>query len=350
GTLILGDSQGGVADTDPDGDPLLLVEARDQEGRSLPLGETNRLSSGAMLTLLANGSITYDASSSTSFDAKYFGTSYDRFTYTIADSYGRQQTATVNLTVQHVNDLHVVEDVTLAISPAASFYDLVGRITPIHTELQENLSYAIAGGDPDDVFSIDGSGEIRVFDETALAVGQEYTLQIDVVDQAARTVTATATVQVVENRPPVAVDQRYQTAEDVPRTGNVLADNTTGAGWSFDPDPGQPLTLHAIDGLPIGTGTSVTLASGARIQMGADGSFFYDPSISVNLSRLGPGEVVTESISLTVRDPLGAEDTARLLIDVQGRDSTPVTRDNAYEITSSERLAALELSKHIRNP
>ncbi|MFV2068424.1 MAG: Ig-like domain-containing protein, partial [Pirellulales bacterium] len=88
GNLMLGDSQGGVADTDPDGDPLVLVEASNQEGHSLPLGEANRLSSGAMLTLLADGSITYDASSSDRFNEKYFGTSLDRFTYTIADSYG----------------------------------------------------------------------------------------------------------------------------------------------------------------------------------------------------------------------------------------------------------------------
>jgi len=338
GNLMLGDPQGGVLDTDADGDPLVLVEARDQQGDALPLGPANRLPSGATLTVHADGRFTYDASSSSGFNEKYQGTSHDQFSYTVADSHGSRRTATVNLTIQHVNDLHAVEDVTLAVRPAAKFHDRVGRIDVVHAEPQETLTYAIGAGDPEGVFSIDNSGEIHVLTETALVAGEEYNLQIDVVDQAARTVTATATVRVVDNRAPRAIDQQYRTAEDVPLVGNVLLDDTTGAGRSLDPDPGQTLTVHAVDGRPIDEATFVTLASGARVQVHADGSFLYDPSGSANLNRLGAGEVVTESISLTVRDPLGSEDQARLLIDVQGRDDAPIARDNAYEITSFKRL------------
>ena len=51
-----------------------------------------------------------------------------------------------------------------------------------------------------------------------------------------------------------------------------------------DPD-GDPLSIILIDGLPFSFGTPITLASGAKLTINADGSFQYDQNGSFTYLR-----------------------------------------------------------------
>jgi len=339
GNLLEGDAFGGVADADPDGDALVVVAAADPQGNPLTLGQPVQLPSGATVTVGSDGSFAYDAATSRAFDQQYRFSSHETLTYTIADAHGSQQTGTVQLTVDHVNDLHAISDQAFAVSPAAQAGEVVGQLRVVHTEPQESLSWSIGAGDPEQTFRIDPwDGTLRVNSMGGLSVGQSYTLQIDATDEAARTVSAQVTIGVLENEPPQAAALRYQTPEDIPLVGNLLLDDT-GAGVNRDPDSAAPLTIVAINGQPTDVGRPLELASAALLQVDADGTFFYDPSSSGFFDQLGQGRKSTEQLTYTLRDTWGAETEATLEIEVWGRNDAPRAADNRYEITGRQQLA-----------
>ncbi|MEH2071087.1 MAG: Ig-like domain-containing protein [Nostoc sp.] len=86
-------------DSDPDNDPLTVTNVN---GNAVTVGTPITLSSGALVTLNADGTFTYDPNAQfESLDVNEIGT--DSFTYTISD--GRLNTiASVNLTINGVND------------------------------------------------------------------------------------------------------------------------------------------------------------------------------------------------------------------------------------------------------
>ena len=94
-------------DTDIDGDTLTVTPA------------TITTVNGGSVDLLSDGSFTYDP------DANFHGT--DSFTYTINDGNGGTDTATVNVTVNAVNDAPIVDGVTAAnemVDPAGTLNGL----------------------------------------------------------------------------------------------------------------------------------------------------------------------------------------------------------------------------------
>ena len=84
-------------DIDPDGDDLTITEIN---GMAVTVGVPATLPSGAVVTLNADGTVSYDPASD------YNGP--DSFTYTIDDGQGGTDMATVNLDVTPVNDAPVV--------------------------------------------------------------------------------------------------------------------------------------------------------------------------------------------------------------------------------------------------
>ena len=84
-------------DVDPDGDVLTITEIN---GTPVMVGEPTTLPSGAVVTLNADGTVSYDPV------ADYNGP--DSFTYMIDDGQGGTDVATVNLDVTPVNDAPVV--------------------------------------------------------------------------------------------------------------------------------------------------------------------------------------------------------------------------------------------------
>ena len=111
------------------------------------------------------------------------------------------------------------------------------------------------------------------------------------------------------NAPPDARDDRFEAVPGAVLAGDLLADN--GRGPDTDPD-GGPLAVTGIAGIPGAVGETVTLPSGARLSVGADGRFAYDPAGAFD--DLAPGARAGDSFSYLVADGQGAGAGAVALI------------------------------------
>lgn len=74
---------------------------------------------------------------------------------------------------------------------------------------------------------------------------------------------------------PIAQPDAVTTAENVVGTGNLFANN--GSGVDSDGD-GDAFTVAQVNGSSANVGVQITLASGAKLTVNADGTYSYDPS------------------------------------------------------------------------
>ena len=107
------------------------------------------------------------------------------------------------------------------------------------------------------------------------------------------------------NTPPTAQDDTGQATEDGgPVRLNVLANDT-------DPDPGDRLTIVAVDDTAVGD---------ARVT--PDGSrVVYNPGRG--FQELGAGQTATDTFAYTMQDQAGAQSTATVTVTVSGADEPP---------------------------
>lgn len=127
------------------------------------------------------------------------------------------------------------------------------------------------------------------------------------------------TVDLLYNLAPAAADDALGMRE-TRRTleANLLADN--GDGADADPD-GDAVSIVAIGGEAIVVGGSVTLASGAVVTLGENGLVTYDRGAAP--ADIAAGATATDSFQYTLRDALGAEDTATATVTVAGAAGGP---------------------------
>jgi hypothetical protein len=88
--------------------------------------------------------------------------------------------------------------------------------------------------------------------------------------------------------PPVAQPDAVTTAENAVLAGNVFSNN--GSGVDSDVD-GPPLQVSAVNGVSASVGQTITLPSGAKLTLNANGTFSYDPNGAYNhLTNTAGGE------------------------------------------------------------
>jgi hypothetical protein len=126
--------------------------------------------------------------------------------------------------------------------------------------------------------------------------------------------TATITVTAVDG-PAVAQNDTILATEDAAATGSLFADN--GSGPDDDPD-GPALTVSAVNGSAGNVGTTITLASGAKLTVGSDGSYSYDPNGKFNTLTDGSSGAVNTSAVETFNYTLANGNTATATVIVQG--------------------------------
>ncbi|MFP6906549.1 MAG: LamG-like jellyroll fold domain-containing protein, partial [Verrucomicrobiota bacterium] len=102
----------------------------------------------------------------------------------------------------------------------------------------------------------------------------------------------------------VMVDETGTSDEDSPIT---TLDG--GLGNLFANDSGDGLTLSTFD---------ATSANGARVSVGADGTFSYDPSQAIALQALGNGDTLMDPFTYTLVDAIGKSATGTATIAVGG--------------------------------
>ncbi|TFF22006.1 hypothetical protein E3C22_15265 [Jiella endophytica] len=137
--------------------------------------------------------------------------------------------------------------------------------------------------------------------------------------------TASATVTVTADTPPVAADDAVTTDEASVVTGSVLADNDNGADTDGD---GDALTVVAVNGVAAAVGTTITLPSGALLTINADGTFSYDPNGAFDhLPGAASGAsntAATDSFTYTISDGHRAtgEDEFAAVVELSSLDGT----------------------------
>ena len=122
------------------------------------------------------------------------------------------------------------------------------------------------------------------------------------------------------NQAPVAQNDAFTTDEDSAVTGNVTADN--GSGADSDPDGGpQALKVATVNGDGANVGKQITLASGALVTLNANGSFTYDPN--GKFEDLNDGDTETDTFTYALTDGEDASNAATVSVTVNGVTDAP---------------------------
>ena len=169
-------------DYDVDGNSLTISEVN---GSAINVGKQITLSSGALLTLSADGSFNYDTNGA--FESLAFEeTTTDTFSYTATDG-SATDTATVTIQITGVNDTPIVTSAqTFAVDENSSNGTVVGNVVATDADAGTTFSaWAITGGNTGSAFSINAStGQITVADSSAIDYETltQYTLSVEVTD------------------------------------------------------------------------------------------------------------------------------------------------------------------------
>ncbi len=245
--------------------------------------------------------------------ADFFGT--ETFTYTIIDSGGLTDTATVTVNVANVNDPPIATDNDFNVAEDSVdnlfdvlFDDSVGpdNEIPVDSISLDSLGTPDSGGTATIV-----GGQIQ-YSPAADFFGTE-TFTYTIVDSGGLTDTATVTVNVASiNDPPIATDDNLPADErlddqDPPTQLFVLDNDKAGPDNETPPDT---ITIVAVS-VPDAGGT-VTIAAGG-------GSLIYTP-------EAGKEGFFDETFTYTIEDSAGLQDTATVTVTVE-----PVVRPRARD-------------------
>ena len=231
------------------------------------------------------------------------------FTYSVADSNGATDTATVNVTVTPVNDAPVANDDS----------DTIAEDTPVTTDVLVNdidvdddtiLLDSFTQGANGTVSLDENSTPNDTSDDRLIYTPNEnfngtdsYTYTISDGNGGSDTATVNVTVTPV-NDDPVANDDSASTNEDKLVTIDVLANDR-------DLD-GDAITISALNL----TGTLGTVTENP------DGTVSYDPNGA--FESLNEGDLASDSFSYTLDDGNGGAATATVNITINGvNDDTP---------------------------
>ncbi len=293
------------------------------------VGTQFALPSGALLTLNADGTFTYDPNGA--FDDLGMGQSdTDTFSYTISDFGGDTDTATVTLTITNGNGDPVARDDDFSIDEDAP---LSGNL------FADNGNGADTDPDADTLAIVSINGvTANVGQEVALANGGAVTVNSNgdfgfvpgaefvgtetftyvVSDGNGGTESATVTITVNEvNDAPIAQADAINGTEDDSVTGNVLSDN--GSGADTDPE-NDALTVTQVNGVDNSIGVDVTLGSGAVVNLSTNGQFTYTPAADFS------GD---DTFTYTVTDGTSTS-TALVTVTVAEVNDAPRAEDDAF--------------------
>ncbi|MFK7875245.1 MAG: Ig-like domain-containing protein [Paracoccaceae bacterium] len=285
-------------DSDPNGDTLLT---------SILTEPTN-----GTLALL-DGIYTYTP------ETNFSGT--DSFTYQISDG-EFSDTATVNLTVEGMNDAPTLSDATtggtedtpVSLSLAINAFDLDG----------DDLTFTLVSDPNSGQAQISTDGDLSYTPDDDFNGSDSLTYQVS--DGKGGTATATLTFDIAAvNDAPDAVDDTTSTDEDSAVTGNLIS----GAGnLSADSDvDGDTLTvIEARDsnGALLSLTAAMALPEGGQLSIAQDGAFLFDPMTA--FQNLAAGQSRDVSFTYVVSDG-DLTDTASVSITVNGVNDAPLFGD-----------------------
>lgn len=266
-------------DTDPNGDALTVTAASSPDGT---------------VEITPEGDLIFTPAENFNGDTT--------ITYTIDDGAGGTDTAVVNVLVNQVNDApDAVDDTHGTDEDTATVVNLIANDTDVDGDALTVIEATV----PEDQGSVVNNGDGTVTFTPAADFNGEATISYTIEDAEGLQDSAVHTVSVVPvDDAPNAEDDTAETDEDTPVTVDVLANDS-------DPD-GDPLTI-----------TEATSPDGT-VEITPEGLLFT-PAEDFN----GP-----TTISYTVTDPDGNEDTATVTVDVNPVNDAPDAVDDADETPS----------------
>ncbi len=248
------------------------------------------------------GSVTYKPNADANGD--------DRFTYTVEDADGNEATGTVNVTITPVNDAPIATDdtFTTAHDAAAKSVPVLANDTDVDMDSLSVQSVGAAGHGTAALLA--GTVSYRPDPGYAGPDSFDYT----VVDGHGGSDTATVSVTVTANDPPIAVDDTLTIDEDTFGKVDVLANDS-------DPDG---IGLEIV-GTTDGMHGSVTVVNGG---------LRFTPDHDWNGA---------DSFTYTIQDEDGATDTATVSVTVNPVNDAPVAGDDGFEVDEDASAAILDV-------
>ncbi|MBG6166368.1 putative neuraminidase, partial [Labrenzia sp. EL_195] len=339
-------------DTDADGDGLSVASVN---GSSASVGFQIVLDSGALLTVNADGTFSYDQNGA--FD--HLGdeeTATETFSYVASDGEGNSEPATVTITIEgsHDNTAPVSADdsYTVGEDGLLSGQNLLANDTDADGDglsvASVNGSSASVGSqivldsgalltvNADGTFSYDQNGAFDHLDDEETAT---ETFSYVASDGEGNSEPATVTITIEgshDNTAPVSADDSYTVGEDGLLSGQNLLANDTDAD-------GEGLSVASVNGSSASVGSQIVLDSGALLTVNADGTFSYDQNGAFD--HLGDEETATETFSYVASDGEGNSEPATVTITIEGsHDNTaPVSADDSYTVGEDGLLSGQNL-------
>ncbi|MEJ8855603.1 VCBS domain-containing protein [Variovorax robiniae] len=296
----------------------------------------------------------------------------DSFSYTVADTAGLNDRATLTITIQGADDTPGAVDDTARAVETGGIGNAVPGVNPTGNVLTNDadvdsggngetlavsgfrqgltlgtLGTPFAGAYGSLTLNADGSYSYTVDNANpaveALRIETDTLTEVftyTLVDAAGASSTATLTVTIHgRDDDPIAIDDPLIAKEaggtlnqtpGIDPTGNLLANDT-------DVDANDTKT---VDGIRSGTeaaGGAFTTVAGSQVVTGlygtltvnADGTYSYVVDNNAFLvQRMREGDTLTESFTYRMHDTQGASDTAQITVVVQGAWDAPVANDN----------------------
>jgi len=324
-------------DTDPDVNDVL------QAGLEFSIS----LGSGAFATVTTSGgAYLYDPLNV--YDSLGDGeSSTDSFTYTISDGEGGTDTATVYITVKGEND-----------APNTFFFfsgtneefsgslDLIAATDPESDTLTVT---SFSAGPVDTPVTLSGGGQISLSSGGGISWTTDPAYQTLGIGESAETQTFTYTVSdgnggtetgsfafsiLGVNDDPTANDDSACVDEDGPAVAGNVLDNDS------DIDANDSLTVSEVAGDTSSVGEEITLSSGARVDVAADGTYIYNP-VGSDFESLADGDTGTDSFTYTVSDGNGGTDTATVYVTVKGENDAPEAADDTACVDEDDLIVGL---------
>ncbi len=112
-------------------------------------------------------------------------------------------------------------------------------------------------------------------------------------------------------------------------------------GNDTDDDTGDTFTVTAVNGQASAVGSTITLASGARLLVNADGSYSYDPS--GQFESLGAGATAVDTFQYTITDIHGDSDSATVFITITGVNDAPVANNDSATVAEDSTNNAIDV-------
>jgi VCBS repeat-containing protein len=278
-------------DIDPDAGAVLSVAQ--VNGSVGNVGTQITLASGALLTVNANGTSSYNPNGA--FELLHGGQqALDSFTYAATDGQGGLATATVNVTVAGVNDAPVAVNDSYNVVAGETLTVPAPGVLANDTDAEHDPLAALFkfGSDPHGVFSLNLDGSFDYTPDAGFTGTDTFFYTADDGHFGlSNTGTITINVTAPINHAPVAVDDNYNVGAGntltVPASLGVLANDTDVDGDAWD--------------------VKFMFPQHGTLKPSADGSFEYTPDA---------GFTGIDSFTYSIRDPGGLESFATVRINV----------------------------------